>query len=126
MTFDRQTLYDTIVTAAAEVGDVDLSGVDRNADLFDLEVDSLLFTTVLVEVEERLGEDIPAEPSTGSRRSSGSRSTPSSTRSLARSALGRSRGSGESHCVTGRRGPVCRAGPPFPTPCRRIARLCGG
>ena len=61
MTIDRQALYDLIVAAAAEVGDVDLSTVDRDADLFDLGIDSLHFTTVLVEVEERLGDDIPAE-----------------------------------------------------------------
>lgn len=61
MRIDRQELYDLIVSAGADVGDIDLSAVDRDTDLFDLGIDSLHFTTVLVEVEERLGDDIPAE-----------------------------------------------------------------
>ncbi|HEV7722118.1 MAG TPA: acyl carrier protein [Iamia sp.] len=61
MNVDREELYDLIVATAADGEEIDLSTVARDADLVGLGFDSLHFTTLLIEVEERLGDEITPE-----------------------------------------------------------------
>jgi acyl carrier protein len=57
----RDQLRQVLLEVAEESSAVDLAGLDGDADLFDLGVDSLQFAMMLVEVEERLGEDLSTE-----------------------------------------------------------------
>lgn len=61
MRHDRSSLRDLITSAIADVTDVDVSSIDPGADLFEVGIDSLHFTAILIEVEERLEEDISPE-----------------------------------------------------------------
>lgn len=58
---DRDRLRQIIFEVAAENSAIDLAAVDEDADLYELGVDSLQFATVLVEVEERLDEELTME-----------------------------------------------------------------
>jgi acyl carrier protein len=58
---DVNRLRTIVLEVAAESSPIDLSTIDEDADLYELGFDSLEFATVLVEVEDRLGEELPAE-----------------------------------------------------------------
>lgn len=58
---DIDRLRTIVLEVAAERSPIDLSTLDEDADLYELGLDSLQFATLLVEVEERLDEELPAE-----------------------------------------------------------------
>lgn len=61
MTRSADEVRALIVAVLGEVASVDTAGLGADDDLFEVGIDSLDFTTVIVEVEERLGEDLPAD-----------------------------------------------------------------
>lgn len=58
---DIDRLRSILLEVAAESSPIDISALDEDADLLALGFDSLQFATVLVEVEDRLGEELPTE-----------------------------------------------------------------
>ena len=61
MPIDRQELRTIVVTALATAAEIDPAEIEDSTDMFDLGLDSLSFATILIDIEDAVGEEVPAE-----------------------------------------------------------------
>jgi acyl carrier protein len=61
MPLDTAKLREVVVTAIAKAAEVEPGTIHDDLDLFDLGLDSLNFAGILIDIEDAIGAEIPAE-----------------------------------------------------------------
>jgi acyl carrier protein len=61
MPIDRDKLRAIVVSAVATAAEMHPDEIDDTRNLFDLGLDSLSFASILIDIEDGVGEEVPAE-----------------------------------------------------------------
>ena len=61
MPIDRDQLRTVVVTALATAAEIDPAEIDDHTDMLALGLDSLSFASVIIDIEDAMGEEVPVE-----------------------------------------------------------------